>query len=262
MVMLKVMTFNIRYGQADDGFHRWERRRDLVIECIRDHDPDLLGLQECRDDEQAAFVRRALPEYDFYGVARGGDGPTALEMAPVLVRRSAFAVVSNGCFWLSGNPDLPGSVGWDALFPRTAMWVELTHQPAGRSLTFLNTHFDLMPQAIIDSARLIRRWGERTAARRPVIITGDFNASKDSAAYEVLVDGRVLADAWRQANGTAGEPTYHAFGQPEALSAIDWVLASPPLRAATATVDRRQRDGIYPSDHFPVVATLEWPDGG
>ena len=60
--MLKIMTFNIRYGQADDGDNSWPRRRDLVIARIRAHDPDLIGLQECRDDEQAAFVRAALPE--------------------------------------------------------------------------------------------------------------------------------------------------------------------------------------------------------
>jgi hypothetical protein len=39
--MLKIMTFNIRYGSAADG--------------------DLLGIQECRDDEQAEFVRHSLP---------------------------------------------------------------------------------------------------------------------------------------------------------------------------------------------------------
>jgi endonuclease/exonuclease/phosphatase family metal-dependent hydrolase len=96
--MIRVMTFNIRYGQADDGPQRWEMRRDLVIERIRAADPDLLGLQECRDDEQAEFVRAALPDYDLYGGPRGGDGPTALEMAPVLVRRAAFEVVRQGQF--------------------------------------------------------------------------------------------------------------------------------------------------------------------
>ena len=50
---ITVVSFNIRYGSADDGPHRWEQRRELVIERIRAADPDLLGLQECRDDEQA-----------------------------------------------------------------------------------------------------------------------------------------------------------------------------------------------------------------
>lgn len=256
----QAMTFNIRYGQADDGPQRWEARRELVIERIRAADPDLLALQECRDDAQAAYVRAALPDYDFYGVPRGGDGPTALEMAPILVRRGTFEIVRRGCFWLSDTPELPGSVGWDAMFPRTAAWVELRHRPTGGGLALLNTHFDLMPQAVVNSARLLRGWAERTAARLPLVLCGDFNADKSSAAYEMLADGHVLTDAWRQANGAGeDETTFHGFGQPGVAAAIDWVLASPSLAVAAATIDRAQRAGLYPSDHFPVVVTLRRP---
>lgn len=255
--MLKIMSFNIRYGQANDGDNSWPRRRELVIGRIRAHDPDLIGLQECRDDEQAAYVRAVLPDYELFGVARGGNGPTALEMAPVLWRRATFDLRQRGVFWLSETPDIPGSVGWDALFPRPATWVELAHRPGGRPLAFLNTHFDLMPQAILDSARLLRGWAERTAARLPLVITGDFNAGKTSAAYAMLAGGATLADAWRRANPAGGdETTYHDFGRPEAAAAIDWVLASPALAVAAAQIDRARPDGRYPSDHDPVVVAL------
>ena len=258
--MFKVMSFNIRYGQAEDGPHHWANRRELVIERIRAADPDLLGLQECRDDEQAAYVRAALPDYDFYGAARGGDGPTALEMAPVLVRRAAFEVVRQGQFWLSDTPEFVGSVGWDAMFPRTATWVELRHRPSGGALAFLNTHFDLMPEAIVNSARLLRGWAERTAARLPVVLCGDFNADKSSAAYEMLADGRTLADAWRLANPAGGdEATFHAFGRPGVAAAIDWVLVSPALAVVTAAVDRARGGDLFPSDHYPVIVTLRPP---
>ena len=254
---ITVVSFNIRYGSADDGPHRWEQRRELVIERIRAADPDLLGLQECRDDEQAGYVRRALPDYDFYGVARGGDGATALELAPILVRRSSFEIVRQGCFWLSETPEFAGSVGWDAMFPRTATWAEVRHRPSGRALAFVNTHFDLMPEAIVNSARLLRGWVERTAARLPVVVGGDFNADKSSAAYEMLADGRVLADAWRQANPAGeDEATFHAFGQPGVAVAIDWVLASPALAVVDAAVDRARPGDLFPSDHYPLVVTL------
>ena len=258
--MIKVMTFNIRYGQADDGPQRWEKRRELVIERIRAADPDLIGLQECRDDEQAAYVRAALSDYAFFGLPRGGDGPTALEMAPVLVRRSAFEVVRQGQFWLSETPELAGSVGWDAMFPRTATWVEVAHRPSGGALLFLTTHFDLMPEAIVNSARLLRGWAERTAARRPLVVCGDFNADKSSAAYETLADGRTLADTWRQAHPPGeDEATFHAFGQPGVALAIDWLLASPALEVVAARVDRATRGDLFPSDHCPLVVTLRLP---
>jgi hypothetical protein len=50
----------------------------LVVARIRALDPDLIGLQECREDEQAAYLRAALPDYEFVGVPRGGSRTTAL----------------------------------------------------------------------------------------------------------------------------------------------------------------------------------------
>jgi len=260
--MIRVLTFNIRYGQADDGINQWERRQALVIDRIRAADPDLIGLQECRDDEQAEVVRRALSDYEFYGVTRGGDGTTALEMAPVLARRAVFQPVRQGCFWLSPTPDIAGSVGWDAMFPRTVTWAELVHQPTGRPLVFLNTHFDLMPEAILNSAGLLRDWAERTASRLPVIVTGDFNADKSSAAYQLLAGGQALRDTWRQARAPGDDDTtFHAFGQPGVAVAIDWVLVSPVFRVLDVAVDRFHDGDRYPSDHYPLLATLHWPAG-
>jgi endonuclease/exonuclease/phosphatase family metal-dependent hydrolase len=114
-----------------------------------------------------------------------------------------------------------------------------------------------MPQAIVNSARLLRGWAERTAARLPLIVCGDFNADKNSAAYEMLADGAVLRDAWRAANPPdADATTFHAFGQPGVAAAIDWVLVSPALAVRAATIDRARPAGRYPSDHDPVVAAL------
>jgi endonuclease/exonuclease/phosphatase family metal-dependent hydrolase len=117
--MIKVMTFNIRIALADDGENNWENRKSLAADRIRAFAPDLLGLQECYDGEQAAYVKQALPEYSFFGVRRGGQGDTALEMAPLLYRNETFLLIRQGVFWLSETPDLPGSKSWDSVFPRT-----------------------------------------------------------------------------------------------------------------------------------------------
>ncbi len=83
MSMIKVMSFNIRYGPAADGENQWDRRKSSrPAEDSVTLRPDLLGLQECRDDAQADFVKSNLPDFHFYGVHREGEGGTALEMAP------------------------------------------------------------------------------------------------------------------------------------------------------------------------------------
>ena len=43
---VNIMTFNIRMGTANDGSDKWSLRKELVFEVIRNHDPDVIGLQE------------------------------------------------------------------------------------------------------------------------------------------------------------------------------------------------------------------------
>lgn len=43
---LRVMTFNVRFPNPNDGANRWELRRDLMVRTIREQYPDVLGTQE------------------------------------------------------------------------------------------------------------------------------------------------------------------------------------------------------------------------
>ncbi len=257
--MIRVITFNIRYGRAPDGENRWERRRRLALDRIQACAPDLLGLQECRADGQARYVRRNLPGHAFFGVPRGGEGETSLEMAPWLVRKASFAILEKGCFWLSETPSLPGSTGWDGVFPRTLSWARLRHLPSQRELTYANTHFDYQPAAIDGASQLVAEWIDQTLARSALILSGDFNIGKDSPAYQRLTAPGRLADAHRLAN--PGQPdlgTFHAFGLPFIQAPIDWLLVSEHFQALDAGVDTSREGNLFPSDHYPLWAALDW----
>lgn len=257
--MLNVMSFNIRYGLADDGNNCWENRKSLVIDRIKAFDPDLLGIQECRDDFQAEFIKNNLQEYEFYGVRRASEGNTALEMAPVLFKKSDFQLVQKRCLWLSETPQIPGSLSWGSTFPRTVTWVQLMHRESGKEFIFLNTHFDYVLSAIDASARLLQEWSVQMNEKHPVIVTGDFNANKDSFAYRQLTAETGLSDAYRQFHpNNANEGTYHGFGQADELIPIDWILASDSFEVVSAEIDRCHEGDTYPSDHYPVQAKLKW----
>ncbi len=259
-VQMTVMSFNIRYGTANDGPDAWPHRREMVFETIRSRDPDLLCMQEVlafqRDE-----LKEALDGYGFVGVGRD-DGKQAGEFAPIMYRRRRFRLVEAGHFWLSETPQTPGSVGWDAALPRIVTWarLQLLDRPLLHVWVF-NTHFDHRGEAArVESARLIRRTVEALGGVA-IIVAGDFNAAIDSKPYEVLTqEKRDLARLLdpRRALGMAEEGgTYHGFRGDRGGARIDWILHNYRLHPLAIDIDTTSHDGRYPSDHFPIVATLE-----
>jgi len=252
---LKVMSFNIRYDNPGDGENRWDARKDLVVETIRKFDPDLLGLQEVLD-HQGRFLRESLEGYAFVGVGRD-DGAKKGEFAPVLYRKRRFEILDSGHFWLSETPEVPGSVGWDASLPRIATWARLRDRERGRTLVFLNTHWDHRgEEARLESAKLVRRFLDE--AKDAVVVAGDFNTPGLSSPYNLLHEA--FRDPFR---GTQFQPkreagTYHGFRGKATGPRIDWILCSRNFGLRSGSIDRTSWNDRYPSDHFPVTAAITW----
>ena len=40
---LVIMTFNIRYGSANDGANNWDQRKDMACAVVRRQNPDVIG---------------------------------------------------------------------------------------------------------------------------------------------------------------------------------------------------------------------------
>ena len=120
---LRVMSFNVRVGSADKGTpNAWENRKERVIRTIAAFNPDLLGVQEAHGF-QGDYLVKELKEYRLVGEGTNKDGGGAF--SAVLYREKRFDLVRHGQFWLSPIPEAPGSIGWDAKFPRVVTWVEL-----------------------------------------------------------------------------------------------------------------------------------------
>ena len=261
----RVMSFNIRTAEADDGPNGWDLRRDLVIETVQAQQPDILGLQEVVA-RQGAELRAALPDYGYVGVGRD-DGAGRGESVPILYRRARLTIVDSGQFWLSAHPEEAGSMGWDAACPRVATWVCLRFNVAPLTeVQVINVHFDHRgARARVESAKLLRRVVESLGGR-PVVLVGDFNCAAGSLPYQILTgnSGNLseLADTQPRAAADFAAGTFHGFtGRPEP-GRIDGILANRFFEPVESGLDRRRRDGRYPSDHFPVTATLKMVPGG
>ena len=262
--LLKVMSFNIRYGAADDGSNSWQHRKDLVLETIQVFDPDLLGLQEVLGF-QADFLNENLEGYAFHGVGRE-DGKEKGEYVPLMYKTSMFELEDSGHFWFSETPDVPGSKSWDSSLPRMLSWVALRDRRNDRACIFANVHFDHRgPQARLESARLMRSKWEEFQDEYPIIVTGDFNTDEDKAPYAALVNaegfsGAKLIDSYRAAHPerSPNEQSFGAWTGVRKGTRIDWILHSPNLITRSAVINYTQDLGRYPSDHYPVEAVLRY----
>lgn len=258
---LRIMSFNVRLGTAADGDNHWDKRKNLLVETIRRFEPDLLGTQETVDF-QADFLCAQLPTYSYVGVGRD-DGQKKGEQMAIFFKADRFEKLAAGHFWLSEQPDQPGVKGWDAMCPRMVTWAKLRDRKNDRTFLWLNTHWDHKgKQARLESPKVMRRWLAEQDPQLPVIITGDFNSHEDSPQYRALLgaesDKLKLTDTYRRIHPERrpDEASPGGFSGKREGSRIDWILCSPQFTPAEATIDHFNKDNRYPSDHFPVTATL------
>ena len=257
---LRVMSFNIRYGTARDGVNAWPGRRQHVVSVIRTFGPDLLGTQETLPF-QAEQLGQDLPGYQYIGWSR--DASADGEQCGIFVKTERFEVQDSGQFWLSETPDEKFSKSWDSSLPRVATWVRLKDRSAsGRSLLFINTHFDHRGvTARRESAAVLVQRAQQLAAGLPVLLTGDFNCGEGSEPWQTLTSTAAgLADSFRTVypQRSDDEGTFHGFSGRASMDRIDWILCSPAWEVKAASIDRSEFGGRYASDHFAVTATVAW----
>lgn len=255
--VVRVGTFNVRNGVANDGPDSWKNRADLLVEVFADLGADVVGVQEAWIF-QLEYIREGMPLYDWVGISRAGGDLD--EFCAIFYRTDRFQEVDSGTFWLSDTPDVPSKFEGQAL-PRICTWVHL--QPLDGSAPFylFNTHFTHLnlPEVRAESAQLILDRMAELGGTAGAFLTGDFNAAPGSLAYEVLAGHNAqpgpLLDPWAQLD-LPEEGTFHGFTGKALSTRIDWVLHGPDWTAQEATVIQQNKEGAYPSDHFPVVATV------
>ncbi|MFH1196749.1 MAG: endonuclease/exonuclease/phosphatase family protein [bacterium] len=267
---LKIMTFNIRYGTADDGENSWQFRYKNVFEVIKKYEPDILGLQEALKF-QIDEIKAALPEYEHIGFGRD-DGKEAGEYSAILYKRNKFSVDTSSTFWFSDTPDLPGSKHWGNNITRICTWADFLCINDSSKISFYNVHLDHESQlARINSTKMLMKKLASRIKFTPTIITGDFNATENSDELKEMRfrylhsddkgntdDKFYLKDCFRMLHSRLDSiGTFQSFtGNPNG-DRIDYIFVSNKFDIIESNIVRDSFEGRYPSDHFPVTAMVK-----
>jgi len=268
-----VMSFNIRFGTADDGPDRWAVRRPRALEAIRKRAPDILGVQEGLDF-QLDEIGAAFPRLERFGVGRD-DGKSAGEHAAIFYDAGRFERTDGATFWFSDTPNRPCSRSWGNEICRICTWVRLRERASDRSLAVYNVHLDHRSQpSRRRSVELLLDVIGRQEHSDHVIITGDFNADEDSPEIQFVKSTQVslhrddesaplrFVDSYRVLHPEQGESgTFNSWVGNKRGPKIDYIfLPSGTFGVVAAAIAHDRFDGRFPSDHFPVWARLTWPD--
>ena len=274
---LTLASFNIRYeGPVEEPYRAWPNRIHRVVGTIRSIDPDVLGVQEALHG-QCADLRASLSDYAFTGAGRD-DGKERGEYSAIFYRKDRFEpdVTDKGMFWLSDQPEQPGSRTWGNEIPRVVTWIRLIDRATSKAFYVFNTHWDHRNQPSREKAAVLisRRINARAHPDEPVVLLGDFNAADANPAVAYFTGKTVslsgsavppvqapLLDVFRVvAPPGTSQQTLHLWrplqsGWPR----IDHILVTTGAKVEATGIQRARTIEERPSDHFPVWARIAWP---
>jgi len=244
---VRVVTWNVwgRFGPD------WAARETLLESAAAAAEPDLVCLTESwrqGDVTQAGLVagRLGLGHHCFAGDWQQ-DGWV-----------SGIGVASR---WPVSEPERRPLRALDGAGAGVAVHVSVAGERGAIQLYVVMLDYPLGASGIRQAqVRQLAEFVAETAPRRDlVVVCGDFNAGVDEPAHgEITSPDAHLTDSWDLAR--KNEPssgTVHNFTGKSGSHRIDWIIVSPQVLPQEIHIDRYNKDGRWPSDHFAVWAEVE-----
>lgn len=252
------MSFNLRYDKPDPGNNAWSVRKEAVAALIAYHAPDIIGTQEGKA-HQLLDLHRLLADYQSVGSDRTGTGTG--EYCAIFYRTQRLRCLDISNFALSETPEILGSISsdWENSLPRMTSWARFADTTSEeRKITVFNTHLDYRSAKARELGAMLicDRISRLNLTDSYVFLTGDFNANPGTAPREALKhplpNGVNLHDALASVE-LEHQQSFHDFTG-KAFAAVDTIYYDSRVSLRNVKVDTLAGKGIWPSDHFPVVA--------
>lgn len=266
---LKLMSYNIRISSVDetkitDELQSWKYRKEEVINCIKNVNPDILFLQE-DTNEQIEFISKNLKEnYTYYtGFNRKNIIP---ENMSILIKKGlGIEVLNEKVVYISDNKETKIFEN----MPFEIIVRNLEIKKKNKIFNIASTH--LLSIGILENIKIALEYKEREAKKfieiiqreidteNNFIICGDFNFRTECEAHKVIKSK--LIDVSEVFN--VREPTVCHWLKHHQYAQIDYFFVSKNLRNKLKSFEiikykyKRSDDLMMePSDHLPIVMEI------
>lgn len=266
--LIRVVSFNLKrdFGIPLRRSHKWMERREIAARLIRDSGASIVGVQELSPQMRSDVS--ALLNYDYTIVGDGryaSQQSSSNEHSDIILKNEDVLAGNVKTFWLSKDPDRL-SRAYFALFPRVCTVVEVRIKQLDRSIRVFNTHLDHMcglarmlgVRVILDKMQQMNRENPM-----PTVLMGDFNCKPNSKPIQFLRGSMQklpvsLVDVYSHFEPEKISNTLHYFTgkiKPGAQP-IDYIFVSDDFEVLDVSIRTDSFEGLYPSDHYPLEATL------
>ncbi len=279
-----ICTFNIRYANTTDsypgqaeGSASWNNRKDAVKKFFDTVKPDLVGLQEIRQEQSQWFFQTLGSDYGYYDVSRdnasGGSVATVKgEGVGLLYRKDRFELVSKDFFWLDTTPrerpaqNTDGTFGdWKSACRRITVYAALKDKKHGNAVMyFFPTHYDHQSEVarknsaefMVNQIKTLCKVTDIKEADMAIFHVGDLNTGSSDGQLNSLNAAMNYA---RTAAGGSDQytGTFNGFGDSNKI--IDHIYyGGKSVTPVKYWVDRTNYGVPFLSDHYPVLFKWEY----
>lgn len=258
--MLNLISSNIRFESQKDGPNNWPFRKATLSELLLSKTPQILGTQEGREPQLRDF------DHLLHGLELVDHHRDWIEerMYPCLWYDPKKLKLENSQdFWLSETPSIAGSKSFDSAFPRLVTVATFKDLENSQQFIVSNCHLDHLKEEtrLQQIEVLATSLGYYNQNNLPVILMGDFNSPATGPVRQKLTKLIDLKDPWLDLKKKE-ETTFHHFHgdsyDPQKGARIDWILYHPKFKVIDAHILKDHKDGLYPSDHYPIWTQLSW----
>ena len=265
---LTVMSFNLRFDLTE---YAGISRADAVVKQIRDLSPSVFGVQE--DTKQwCDILDSKLTEYTAVHTSKPiGNNTSSQEYLTIYYRTDSFTLVESGTKYLSDTPNLPTKFS-ESTIQRAMNYAVLEPTDGGEKICFINTHLEHTDS---ESTRVTR---EKARQKQTAVLieqtkkicdkyegiasvtVGDFNCTVRESVHTSMrengYDDCRLTAFEVKSQGTWNNAYY---GDPlnKNSDILDYCYVSKnDFMICSYTVSVDKYNGMYTSDHFPIVINL------